>query len=62
MKLRIEFSPIHHPGSPSVTILCGGDDGCGSAVIDTHRHLKWHEKMFPYDVPLPKSGPTITGK
>lgn len=61
--LKIEFMTSYQAGVP--LMRCGGDDGCGSMVVDTDQHLKWHEKMFPYDAPMPKPGwskPHVLGK
>lgn len=41
--MRIEFLPWYRPGVP--LLLCGGDDGCGLAVIDMEQHRKWHERL-----------------
>lgn len=71
VSLSIEFI-AHYEEGVLRDILCGGADGCGAVVGDREQHVKWHERMFPYDVPLertldgqpvfPQPGPTITGK
>jgi hypothetical protein len=43
--MKIEFLPWYVPGGS--LSMCGGDNGCGAAVVDTETHMKWHEQMQP---------------